>query len=123
MVPHRSFPEAALPRPSLELVEELNHRVVNEYAEAIACLTAAARRSPSPFARKALTDAAHRLMAHADAHRALLPPPVEGMVSLADYVGSSARPFQRRRSSTVACGSRSRSRTSSSRRSAAGGSA
>ncbi len=84
---HDSLSEAPALPPSLELVEELNHRVANEYSEAILCLSAAARRSDSIVVRETLSLAADRLMAHADAHRALLPPRAGGLVSLADYVG------------------------------------
>ena len=71
--------------PPLRLVEEINHRVVNEYAEAIASLSLAAR-SACPMAREVLAMAASRLRAHAETHRALLPPSVEGEVNLTDYI-------------------------------------
>ncbi len=60
---------------SLVLVEELEHRVINEYSQAIATLTLAARRVGDAFARRELFAAAERLHAHADAHRALGRPP------------------------------------------------
>ena len=81
------IPEAPASPPALGLVEALNHRVVNEYAEAILCLSTAARRSDDPLAQESLAHAAGRLMAHAEAHRALRPPAKGSQVNLADYVG------------------------------------
>lgn len=72
---------------SLDLVEEINHRVVNEYSEAIAMLSIAAMRTASLDARTMLRDTADRLRDHAETHRALLPPMVEGLVNLADHLG------------------------------------
>jgi two-component sensor histidine kinase len=82
--------QTALPGPAaklpLHLVAEINHRVINEYAEAISSLSLAAARVPVPGARLALAEAIDRLRAHAEAHRALLPP-TDGHVNLADYIG------------------------------------
>lgn len=80
--------------PSLHLVEEINHRVVNEFAEAIAGLSLAARRSVLKDVRLALEDAAQRLQAHAESHRALLAP-VESEVNLADYLGRLCETYSR----------------------------
>jgi two-component sensor histidine kinase len=71
---------------SLNLVQELNHRVINQYAEAIATLTIASARAPAPSARRTLDDAAERLRDHAECHRALFPPATAGLLNLADYV-------------------------------------
>jgi two-component sensor histidine kinase len=71
----------------LDLVEEMNHRVSNEYAEAISSLSLAAAQASSAFARDAIRLAADRLRLHAATHRALLPPPDDALVNLADYVG------------------------------------
>lgn len=79
--------QAAAPTLPLHLVEEINHRVVNQYAEAISSLALAAAMTTSQPARHALSLAAERLRAHAETHRALLPPAVEGVVDLADYIG------------------------------------
>lgn len=70
----------------LHLVEEINHRVVNEYAEAISSLSLAAAQVPPPGAQVVLARAVERLRAHAETHRALLPP-MDGHVNLADYIG------------------------------------
>lgn len=78
---------------TLHLVEEINHRVVNQYSEAIAALALAANRTASATARDELARAAERLRDHAESHRALMPPPVPGNASLADYVGRVCRTF------------------------------
>jgi two-component sensor histidine kinase len=70
---------------SLELVEEINHRVINEYSEAIAALSLVSRNATEP-ARAACDAAAQRLHAHAAAHRALLPPAGGKAVNAADYL-------------------------------------
>jgi two-component sensor histidine kinase len=78
---------------SLYLVEEINHRVLNEYAEAISSLSLAAR-SASPPTREALARAMGRLHAHAETHRALLPP-TTGMINLADYAAQICESFSK----------------------------
>jgi two-component sensor histidine kinase len=74
------------PPSPLHLVEEIGHRVVNEYSEAISSLTLAAARSGSEQAKLALSAAADRLHAYAESHRALLPPWKEETVNVADYI-------------------------------------
>ncbi len=71
---------------ALHLVEEISHRVINEYAEAIAILTLAASRK-SAAADSALIQAADRLRAHAEAHRALLAPRADGPIDLGHHIG------------------------------------
>ena len=75
----------AAPLTALHLVEEFSHRVVNEYTEAILCLSAAAKGSANPTVREALDKATRRLLAYTAAHRALAPP-AAGRLNLADYV-------------------------------------
>ena len=84
---------------ALHLVEEISHRVVNEYAEAIAILALAASRG-STTAQSALTQAAERLRAHADSHRALLAPRPRGQsisvnTSLSSVAVYLARPLRK----------------------------
>jgi two-component sensor histidine kinase len=86
MTPQGFSPEFASGAAQLHLVEEINHRVVNEYAEAISSLSLAARAAGSAPERAALAFAAGRLRAHAETHKALLPPVAGGVVSLTDYV-------------------------------------
>jgi two-component sensor histidine kinase len=78
---------AASPLQPLHLVEEISHRVANEYAEAIATLRLAAAGAGNPQVGAALSSVAKRLRAHAEAHRALLAPATGGPVDLADYIG------------------------------------
>jgi two-component sensor histidine kinase len=72
--------------PPLFLVEEITHRVLNEYTEAIATLALAAASAPDPRSQVVLATAAGRLRAHAEAHRALQAPINEGPLDLAGYI-------------------------------------
>jgi two-component sensor histidine kinase len=72
---------------SLVLVEEITHRVVNEYAAAIGCLGLAASAA-APQARSALAAAADRLHAQAAAHRALTPPVDAIVTDLGEYLAN-----------------------------------
>jgi two-component sensor histidine kinase len=78
--------EAAPPTVSLTLLEEISHRVLNEYTLAILGLSAAAAETTSSAAKVALTDAAGRLQAYADVHRLLGPPRGSGRADLANYL-------------------------------------
>ena len=71
---------------ALHLVEEISHRVINEYGEAIAILSIAASRG-SDMAGPALTLAAERLQAMAEAHRSLLVPIANDEMDLGLHVG------------------------------------
>lgn len=71
---------------SLVLVEEFAHRVLNEYTQAIAGLSRAARQADNENVRRQLTDAADRLYAHATAHRVLAMPAVEARCDVAEYI-------------------------------------
>ena len=55
----------------LHLIDEISHRVVNEYTEAICALGLAASASRNMDVQLALTSAASRLRAQVEAHRAL----------------------------------------------------
>jgi two-component sensor histidine kinase len=70
----------------LVLVQEITHRVLNEYSEAISSLALAAARAPDATSELALTSAALRLRARAEAHRALQSPSVKGRIDLAGYL-------------------------------------
>lgn len=58
----------------LALIEEISHRVLNEYTHAIATLSLAAAEIGDAKARLALAAVADRLRAHAELHRALRRP-------------------------------------------------
>jgi two-component sensor histidine kinase len=77
---------ASSPLQPLHLLEEISHRVANEYAEAIATLRLAAADAANAQVGAVLSRVAERLHAHADVHRALLAPAAGGSVDLADYV-------------------------------------
>ena len=84
----QSSPCRAGPRPpSLVLVEEITHRVVNEYAAAIASLGLAGA-NVAPEARAALALVASRLHAQAAAHRALRPPIDAAAMDLGEYLAT-----------------------------------
>lgn len=68
------------------LIEEISHRVINEYSEAIAILSLAASRG-EVTAAPALRRAADRLHAMAEAHRSLLVPITEQYIDLGHHVG------------------------------------
>jgi two-component sensor histidine kinase len=87
----------AQPMDACLLVEELTHRIANEYAAAIGSLSLAAARCPDPEARSALAGAAGRLFDYAETHRALLPPHVEGPVELSKYLSVICRAIVRAR--------------------------
>ena len=88
--PTTDLPE--IPPAALGLVEEINHRVINEYAEAIAMLSLAAGRA-EPGLKDALFGVADRLRDHAEAHRALLPPMAGGVISLGRHVEAICASF------------------------------
>jgi two-component sensor histidine kinase len=71
----------------LHLIDEISHRVINEYTEAICTLAQAASGVRDDHALVALTLAATRLRGHAEAHRALQSPRTEGPMDLAEYIG------------------------------------
>lgn len=79
-------PIGPLPQP-LYLLEEISHRVMNEYAAAICELTLAAGSAANAHARATLHHAAARLHLHVEAHRALLTPADDEVVDLAGHLG------------------------------------
>jgi len=80
---------------ALTLVEEIGHRVVNEFTEAIAALSLAARVSPSPMARDSIEEAARALLLQAELHRALLPPAPGLPTNLPDYLARICNSFSK----------------------------
>lgn len=85
-MPAQTFCPAS-PRPEpLLLVEEISHRVVNEYAQAIASIRLAASATASPECRIALNNAATQLHGYAEAHRALQAPASGAGIELGLYL-------------------------------------
>jgi two-component sensor histidine kinase len=78
---------AVLRAEPLILVEEITHRVLNEYTEAIASIALASAGIADAEARAVLTSAARRLHEHAQAHRALQAPATSDFADLGDYLG------------------------------------
>jgi two-component sensor histidine kinase len=68
------------------LVEEITHRVANDYTTAIGSISRAASRCSNADARTALAGAARILLGHADIHRALQPPLSPGPTDLSVYL-------------------------------------
>jgi two-component sensor histidine kinase len=86
MAVHDFVPEDNRRLAAEHLIEEINHRVFNDYTEAILSLSKAAGRAAGP-PRRMISDAVDRLKAQAEAHRTLLPPASNDPVNLADYIG------------------------------------
>jgi two-component sensor histidine kinase len=70
----------------LTLVDEISHRVLNEYTHAIGTLSLAAADATSSEARATLSNVAERLLAYADVHRALRPPRLTEQIDLGQYL-------------------------------------
>ncbi|GAA4745555.1 hypothetical protein GCM10023264_08700 [Sphingomonas daechungensis] len=83
----------SIPRRSLNLIEEINHRVLNEYTEAIASLSVAAARSRHSATRSEIANVADRLREHAELHRVLSPPREGSEVNIAEYLGQICLKF------------------------------
>lgn len=75
---------------SIILLQEYNHRMLNEFAVAIAGLSIAATGMTSAESRAALTTARDRLFAIAEMHRALQAP-LTGTVEVAGYLENVCR--------------------------------
>jgi two-component sensor histidine kinase len=71
---------------SLVIVDEITHRVVNEYTQAIAAIRLAAAETVDDAARLTLAAAAKTLRAYADAHRALQSPMPDQRIELGSYL-------------------------------------
>ena len=67
-------------------VDEIEHRVANEYAMAMASIRLAAAKSASAETKAALAGASQRLRDFAEAHRALQAPAAAGLVDLPAYL-------------------------------------
>src|SRR5690348_17326950 len=84
--------QATNPQPTLQspaavhLVEEIRHRIYNEYMVAISMLSHAASADIDEPTRDVLRSLLYRLRAFAEAHHVLQPPLTREVMSLADYV-------------------------------------
>ena len=68
------------------LVEEIGHRVANEFSMAMSSISLVAARSSSPEVKATLAGTARRLRDFACVHRSLQPPQAGGLVSLSEYL-------------------------------------
>jgi two-component sensor histidine kinase len=68
------------------LLNELNHRINNEFAAIISAVSLAAARSNNDEAKIALADVAQLLHRYADVHRALQMPERDAIVDVAAYL-------------------------------------
>src|ERR1700682_4222233 len=75
LVPPLPFPEEPL------LLDELNHRIANEFASLIAIVSRAATSSGNDDVKRALRGVAQLLHQYAQVHRALRPPDREALVN------------------------------------------
>jgi two-component sensor histidine kinase len=71
------------------LLDEINHRIINEFTSAIAMLSRAGARSAADEVKTAMNGAAQLLHNYAAVHRALQPPGEETLVN-ADFAARSA---------------------------------
>jgi two-component sensor histidine kinase len=86
-----SVSDPSLGAAPLTLVGEISHRVLNEYAAAIATLAIARAETTDLTARSALAAAERRLFAHAAVHRALRPPAAGQSCDLGEYLAEVCR--------------------------------
>ncbi len=92
------MPELVPPLPLSEeplLLDELNHRIVNEFASVIAIVSRAAAASGNDDVKRALSGVAQLLHHYAQVHRALLPPDAGDLVNAEGYLGSLCRSISR----------------------------
>jgi two-component sensor histidine kinase len=88
-VPRLPVPEEPL------LLDELNHRIVNEFASLIAVVSRAAAASGNDDVKRALSGVAQLLHHYAQLHRTLLPPDAGDLVNAEGYLGSLCRSISR----------------------------
>jgi len=85
---HAASADAARPAYPWLYIAEMEHRVANEFALAVASISLAAARSPDADVKAALGGAAQRLRDYANVHRALQAPTQAGPMDLASYLRS-----------------------------------
>jgi two-component sensor histidine kinase len=77
------------------LLDELNHRISNEFASLIAIVSRAATASGTEDVKRALRGVAQLLHHYAQVHRALLPPDRRDLVNAEGYLSSLCRSISR----------------------------
>jgi two-component sensor histidine kinase len=91
LAPHFSVLEERL------LLQELTHRVNNEFASLIGTVSRAAATSSNDEVKRALSGVEQLLYQHAEVHRVLQPPDLETFVDAADYIDKLCRSISRSR--------------------------
>jgi len=89
LVPHVPFGE------ELPLLDELNHRIINEFASAISMISRAAARFADEEVKDALGGVALLLHGYAPVHRALQPPHKETLIDAEGYLSKLCRAISR----------------------------
>jgi two-component sensor histidine kinase len=77
------------------LLDELNHRIINEFTSAIGMLSRAAARSGNDEVKDGLNGVAHLLHNYAEVHRALRPPSQEALVNAEGFLSRLCRAISR----------------------------
>src|SRR5262249_5241027 len=96
-------PEGIMPQlvphlPTLEeplLLDEINHRINNEFASLIAIVSRAGAASGNDDVKRALSGVARLLHHYAQVHRALLPPDRGDLVNAEGYLSNLCRAISR----------------------------
>jgi two-component sensor histidine kinase len=89
LVPHLPFAEEPL------LLDELNHRINNEFASLIGFVSVAASASANDEVKRALRGVAQLVQHYADVHHILQLPDRAAFVDAADYLGELCRAISR----------------------------
>jgi two-component sensor histidine kinase len=77
------------------LLDELNHRIINEFTSAIGMISRAAARSRNDEVKDGLDGVARLLHNYAEVHRALQPPGQEALVNVEGYLSRLCRAISR----------------------------
>jgi two-component sensor histidine kinase len=77
------------------LLDELNHRIINEFTNAIGMISRAAARSGNDEVKDGLDGAAQLLHNYAEVHRALQPPGQEALINAEAYLSRLCRAISR----------------------------
>jgi two-component sensor histidine kinase len=89
LVSRRPFPQDTL------LLDELNHRINNEFASLIGVVSLTAARSSSDEVKRALSAVAQLVHHYAEVHHALQLPDRTGLIDAAAYLGKLCRSISR----------------------------
>jgi two-component sensor histidine kinase len=88
-------PSLPVPEEPLLLLDELNHRIINDFASLIAIVSRASAASGSDEVKRALGGVAQLLHHYAQLHRALRPPAREARVNAEGYLSELCRSVSR----------------------------